>query len=310
MNVEKICSPYTDPAALSLAFNNSAPVFVKGVYDMCHAFNLKADMLDKPGANTGNGVNFLTAEGWPAGRLSYRRDGNQPTTLYFAYSAETVRKAKSSPRSDRNTRDAEKISNIISILKRNSEVPTAAAGFKSENYAISCAINSIGRGDRAPSISLDNSAVVAAVESMLGVDSPNIELRRDEIQKAYDVYLEKFRDIKDKTKTKKRFSEGCKLIGLVRRYDDVHYMVGRITFDEGDERNIVLQGDLKRYTTLADTELATDAAIIRTYMQAKFPGETNELGVPRTDKYFEEVDISVGYSGNYFTWVLIPERGE
>lgn len=308
MNVEKICSPYTDPAALSLAFNNSASAFVKGVHDMCHAFNLKVDMLDKPGANSANGVNFLTAEGWPAGRLSYCTDRGDN---YFAYhSTETIRKAKSSPRSDRYTRDAEKIGNIISVLKRNSEVPSTIAGFKSENYAISCAISSISRSGVTPSITMGNPAIVAAVESMLGVDSPNIELRRDEIQKAYDNYMEKMRALKDSTKTVKRFSEGCKLIGLLKRYDDVHYMVGKITFDPTNDREIVLQGGLKRYTTLADTELATDAAIIRTYMQAKFPGETNELGVPRTDKYFEEVDVSVGYSGNYFTWVLIPERGE
>ncbi len=310
MNVEKIVSPYTNPTTLQQALTTSTPEFAKGVFDMCLTFNLKADVHEKQ-APLRNNVSLLTQEGWPAGRLAYSSDHDGS---FFIYTSVFVNKAKASKRANRNARDAAKISSIISALKRYNEIPTLSFGINSERHGMDCAVRSIfSRVYENPTISLNGPATLAAVEFMLGKQTySNIDAHRHEIETAYEGFLKRIGETKDAGKTLERFSRGCKVIGIGRRMDDPYYMVGRATFDPVREshRNFVFQGPLKRYATLADTDLAIDASIIRTYMQTKYADENNELCVPRVDKYYDEIDIAVGYTSHYFTWVFIPEQGE
>lgn len=310
MNISKIISPYTDPAVMQQALTTSAPEFAKGVFDLCLAFNLKADVHEKQ-APLRNNVSLLTQEGWPAGRLTYNNDHDGS---YFIYTSAFVNKAKASKRANRGARDAAKISSIISALKRYNEIPTLSLGINSERHGMDCAVRSIfSRVYESPSISLNGPATLAAVEFMLGKQTySNPDAHRLEIETAYEGFLKRVGESKGASKTLERFSRGCKVIGIGRRMDDPYYMVGRATFDPVREshRNFVFHGPLKRYATLADTDLAIDASIIRTFMQVKFRDENNELCVPRVDKYYDEIDITVGYSSHSFTWVFIPEQGE
>jgi hypothetical protein len=56
--------------------------------------------------------------------------------------------------------------------------------------------------------------------------------------------------------------------------------------------------------------VAADAAIIKTYATGKtWFDKENELGIPMGDKYYEDIDVGVGYSNpEYGWWVVIPKN--
>jgi hypothetical protein len=71
----------------------------------------------------------------------------------------------------------------------------------------------------------------------------------------------------------------------------------------------MLQGEVKRYTSLDGTGLETDAAIIRTYLQGKNEYEAdNDFGLQRSDRYYDEIEVATGYASDTMLWALLPER--
>jgi hypothetical protein len=71
--------------------------------------------------------------------------------------------------------------------------------------------------------------------------------------------------------------------------------------------------DVTRYNSLRDSPLASEAAIIRTYMQDKVssPFLDNELNMRLEDAYHADIDVACGYSSPTESfWVLIPNHAE
>jgi hypothetical protein len=66
----------------------------------------------------------------------------------------------------------------------------------------------------------------------------------------------------------------------------------------------------RRYATLADSPVATDAVIIRTYAQDKeFFHTDNELGLRPMDKFLTDIDVAVGFQNHTNgVWALIPKN--
>jgi hypothetical protein len=77
-----------------------------------------------------------------------------------------------------------------------------------------------------------------------------------------------------------------------------------------EEGNCTFHTPLKRYGTLKELPIAPVVAMINTYMQGRDQyDKSNELGVWYQDRFFEDLDIAVGYSGSSNgLWVAIPKE--
>jgi hypothetical protein len=82
------------------------------------------------------------------------------------------------------------------------------------------------------------------------------------------------------------------------------------TFDTSADK-FVVQGDLKRYNSLADSPIADMAVMIRTHFQGTLHHDQhNDLGILRAGTYYREIDISTGYARHEQLWVAIPKHGQ
>ena len=314
MNVEKICSPYTDIAALSEMLNNSHPDFVRGVYDMCAAFNYKADCPPNA-APAREHIVFVTPNGWVAGHLVYASDRRQSydnPTRYFLYTSRAVQKSKGDARAERNQRAATKMKDLIKVLRMKREVITDENAptyeHRAMQYAYGMVENKVDNCHK-PSITIPNEAVAAFSRTVLN-DTPLPEMVRAEFVQAYEKFKREQDKYDEMTASLRLFSGTCRAVGIFNTWGNkFHYFVGKIKFvKDGNFTKVEVQAPLKRYTNLADAGLATDAAIIRTYMEAQTRNDmNNELGLPRTDKYYDEIEVATGYSGDCMLWALLPE---
>lgn len=310
MNIEKICSPYTDLATLTEVFNHSRPEFKRGVFDMCAAFNLKVDVAPRA-APFRDDVWLVTPNGWVAGRLLYPQD---ESGYYFKYVSRAIRKSRGDGRADRNARAANKISDLIKVLRIKKEMITDASAFDYEkrgvSYAISCVRQELEQHS-APKVVIGYDAADAMFRAVLD-GYPLPEVLRADVEEAKMRFRQEEVAYKEATESLRMFERGCHAVGLFEHWSgETHYFVGKLKpiFNGHREPGIELHGDMKRYTTLVGTEVGTDAAIIRTFMQSHphYNGN-NELGLPRNDRYYPEVEVATGYAGDTMTWALIPAR--
>lgn len=311
--IEKYCSQFADADAVTRVLGSSNPDFKRGVLDMCAAFNYKIDAA--PNAAPGrNDVVLMTEGGWVAGRLLYCTEykGSEPE-WYFKFVSRKIKKQRGDARSDRNSRAATKMRDLIKVLRAKQEVITDANAFEHEERAVRYAYDSVRSvvEDRAlPKITLQPELADDVMRAALG-DMPLPEVLRIRVQEAYDKYLQECTNREESQTSLKMFSRGCYAVGLFNYWDKTNYFVGKVAFTRASTNStkIELQGPMKRYTTLVGTELETDAAIIRTYMQSRSGHDANnEFNVPRMDKYYPEVEVATGYSGDAMLWVLLPER--
>lgn len=129
-------------------------------------------------------------------------------------------------------------------------------------------------------------------------------------QRAYAQFLKERETYEEATASLKLFERGCTAVGIMEHYGKAHYFIGKVKFvPNKHNHDVVLQGEVKRYTSLDGTGLETDAAIIRTYLQGKNEYEAdNDFGLPRSDRYYDEVEVATGYAGDTLLWALLPER--
>lgn len=308
MNIEKICSPYTDLATLTEAFNHSRPEFKRGVFDMCAAFNLKVDVQPRS-APYRDDVWLVTPNGWIAGRLLYPQDDSGH---YFKYVSRSIRKARGDGRADRNARAANKISDLIKVLRAKKEMITDANAFEYEKRAVGYAHSCIRKEleqHQTPKVVIGYDAAEAVFRAVLD-GSPLPEALRVDVEEAKVRFRQEETAYKEATNSLRMFEQGCYAVGLLEHWSgETHYFVGKLKLIKGQRGDATIEphGDVKRYTTLVGTELETDAAIIRTFMQSHPHYEAkNELGLPRNDKYYPEVEVATGYAGDTMTWALLP----
>lgn len=242
---------------------------------------------------------------------TYMRRTNANEIVYV-YKSPMISKDKSSTNSGTDERDSTKIKSLLAAIRKNNEIPVQgalqSAMSKGIRYAIGAIRNSTNRTD---SFSLKGDIAEAMTKFVLGIDThiPNAYI--DELQQKYSSHLVTMKDQESMLDTLKRFASGCTAvcISASRRGDEVnHYHVADITYDLSNEC-ATFQTSLKRYNSLQDSPIAPVAMMIKTFMQGqeRYYERANDLGLARCDNYFEDADISCGYSEYDYFWVLIPK---
>jgi hypothetical protein len=274
---------------------------------VCHEFNLRVGATKEK-----HMLGLFTDNGLTVGTIAVNKDYRSSELYYDITMPDIICKEKSSARSDRNSRDSDKIATLIKSIKKNKEIPTAEKLTKNYLQCLFYALSRVGEA-RKPDISIHQDVALSAIKFALGIDTMGVQLHTAKLQEVYNQYMKEVNELSSAKNNQDRYLKGCTAIGVVGgRWNDghvSHYLVGNVGADESN--NIAFQGNLTRYATLADTEHAPTAAMIRTYMQGtRHGGQSNELGVPWSDRYYDEIDIATGYTGSSGLWVLIPKHAE
>ena len=280
----------------------------KLVHEVCHAYNLRVVGISR--ANTRRDVAHLVTEGGIAsGSVSaeYEGDGNYTYRASF----KTINKEKASAKSDRDTRDANKISSLIRAIKKNKEEPTEEAILKSMRRDMVTPFESIEQHIRygGPSLSLPSSIQKAATNFILGIDTVGMNAYIDELKSIHSKYQSEIKSHEEKVSDAKRFRRGATMIGCVtHRTTTPHYLVADVSLS--DEGEFTFHTPLKRYSTLKDLPIAPVVMMVKTFTQgiSEYSAD-NEFGLAVRDKYYPELDISTGYSSHSQPmWVAIPKE--
>lgn len=271
--------------------------------EFCSTFKNVRVIADKNGG--AHQLNVVMDNGLPAGMLAVSRDREGD---YYVYKSDVfVRKQKATGRADKTTRDSKTITGLIKAVVKNQESPQYSRLFKSYERGLRYAFNAtMPRGSMRVEIGDEvlNALLINYVERS-GVGAHD-EIIRDK----YDELLRKRQERIENDKTYKRFLNGCKLVGI---HNGSSFYVGNVSAtltSRGDEIDNINLIHLQRYDYLSECdEVAAEMAIIKTYMQGKFPNENwNPFHIPFSDKFYPEMDIATGYENREMLWVLIPHE--
>lgn len=261
-----------------------------------------------------NAVSVLTENGLVAGSLtvdSTIADGKRVPCYMF--SSSSIRKERSSRNSDNRTRDSIKITGLLKSIEKNNEVPSVKTIYKEFSGGIAYAFGSLAeRKTRIPSV--QNDLAIEVLKRFSGRDSTPLPISlQEQVNKVLDEYQKAMTLHESAMATFERYAKGCTLIAWGRGVKP-HYLVGtcRQDIQEGqrasDTSRLVI-GDLVRYNTLADTPHAGLAVMFREYFKnSNHSDEDNEMGFAFHDQYHEDIDVSCGYSGGQYCWILIPNE--
>lgn len=271
---------------------------------VCHEFNLRVSEHKE-----NRRLNLTSEEGLPVGVIAICKDYRSTDEYYEISMPDIISKEKSSARSDRNSRDSDKISTLLKSIKKNKEIPTTEKLTKNYLQCLYYALSRVGESAK-PSISVHNEVALSAIKYALGLDTNEVQLHTAKLQEIYDKYMSEVNELSSAESDVKRYLKGCTAIGIVGgRYEDnaSYYLVGEAVNDGNN--SLKFQGGLTRYSTLAETEHAAVAAMIRTFIQgSKYTEGKNELCIAWSDRYYKEIDIATGYTGSSGIWVLIPKH--
>lgn len=286
--------------------------FTLAVSEFCVATKLKAAIYG--GHTTGNAVCLLTENGHHGGILERKVLGyGSDAEMRYVYTGPFVEKQRSGRDTNKNQRDAKKITGIITSIRKQGEIPTEEKMLIRYTSGVSYGFRSCTAGHTNPTITTDSEETLALVQLLLEPDKSKVIVHKGNIERKYEQYLHKMEKLKEAQSNLTRFTSGAKIIGIIPnkcatdpRY---YYMVGEATFDT-KANNATIQGTLDRYDSLADSPLAADAVIIRTYTSSQsWYEKDNELGFPMQDKYHEEIDVGVGYSSHETGWwTVLPKN--
>ena len=275
---------------------------------VCHEFNLRVHQHKEA-----HKLGILTEQGLPVGYISVIKDYRDGEFYYEVSMPDIISKEKSSARSDRNSRDSDKVTTLLKSIKKNKEIPTTEKLTKNYLQCLFYALQRVGEAGK-PDIAIRNDVALSAIKYALGIDTMGVQLHTAKLQEIYDQYMKQVQELSSAKDNHNRYLKGCTAIGIAgNRWHEAgkaYYLVGNVGAD--DDGNLAFQGGLTRYASLADTEHAPMAAMIRTYMQGSEhrSDNSNDLGIPWADHYYNQIDIATGYTGNTGLWALIPKHGE
>jgi hypothetical protein len=252
---------------------------------------------------------LVTESGISCGSVSVEYEGDN-RYIYRAH-FKTINKEKASAKSDRDTRDSNKIGSLIRAIKKNKEEPTAEALVQSMRRDILAPFNSVESDVRygGPTISLPQELQKAAMNFVLGIDTVGMNAYIDDLKAIHSKYQSEIKSHEEKTSDSKRFKRGATVIGCVTQHtSDPHYLVADVSL--GDDGMFTFHTPLKRYNTLKELSIAPVVMMINTFTQGRTDyNRDNEFGLSVRDKYYPELDISTGYmSHNNPFWVAIPKE--
>lgn len=263
------------------------------------------------------GVNFVTANGIKCGSASVVKDGTKDGKKVFRYylTMPTIRKDKSSANSGRDSRDSTTLSTLIRTIKKNKEEPTIEKLLNVFQDGMKYAMRSVERaGGDTPTLRFDTETSAAVARYVLGIDAAMPHMYIDSLREKFDQYQSQMQSHQEANRDFTRFARGVTLVGIVREneYDNQkpHYLVVDATFNAG-KYSFEFQGDLKRYNSLADSPIADIAVMVKTHMMGMPHYDSkNDLGVLLADRYYNEIDISTGYTSRDCVWVAIPKHAQ
>jgi hypothetical protein len=252
----------------------------------------------------------VTDSGLPAGKLTVNKDSEGD---YYIYTASHISKARSSTRTGRDARDASKIKDLLRVVINNGEQPKDERLYEVYVGGLNYAFRQTKSNSR-PSIQVSSDLTIAMIEGILKINEQNLTNRMTDINNIYAAYTQDVKKMRDTNVTHKRFTSGSTVIGIHKNMTLVDgkpfYLVGEATWDSNTEKSSITK-KLVRHASLSEVpELVSDIAIIRTYFETHKDGaslDSNELGIGMQDRYFYDIDISVGYVDRQVFWVLIPK---
>lgn len=255
-------------------------------------------------------VRFVTADGILCGSGSVVKESTKDGQPVYRYHVTfpTISKEKSSANSNRESRDSSNLASLIRAIKKNNEDPTTGKLLRAMNDGMKYtmrAVSNSGRGQ--PRLGLDADVQLAVTRFVLGVDSSLPNMYISALQDKFDQFQSQMQSFEAANADYARYTRGVTLVCINTVDDKPHYLIGDATFDTANDR-FDFQGDLKRYNSLADSPIAPTAMMIKTFMQGTPHYDSgNELGVMRQDRYFQDIDIAVGYTRHQELWVAIPK---
>lgn len=280
----------------------------KITHEVCHAYDLRVYKVQKGYKSFSR---LITPDGIPCGHVSVEKsNGSNDITYYIALP--TIRKERSGAKSGRGERESNKISSLLRAIKKNKEEPTKQALYDSMKRDYLSPFDVIRSKSRwgAPSISVPSNIQEVMAKYVLGVDTHSMSMYIDELQKIYSEHQSKMKSHNESAKDFTRFRKNATLIGAFTKHnlENPYYLVADVSCTDGDE--FTFHTPLKRYSTLKELPIAPVVAMIHTYMQGRPEYDrNNELGVWFHDHFYDDLDISVGYSGsNNGLWVAIPHE--
>jgi len=280
----------------------------KLIAEICTAFNLKVFDISKNGFQ----VHLVTAENnLYAGHAYAQHNGSD--TIYY-YSNTLITKQKGSANSNSITRDSKKITTLMANLKKHNEIPTEWSISNSYKEGIRSAFRSIGYRHRSVDFNIDNSLALIATKAVLGIDKDMIESNMHDLQACYDKYMNQLKAVNELKDDSNRFAKGFTAVGIMENnmnldHTPTYYVIGEGSYDK-DADEVILHAPLKRYETLANTHIASDAMMIRTYFEGKGRKENNEMNLSSNDHYFQDIDLAIGYRNFREIFALIPKHHE
>ena len=301
-----IISQYADQDKTTnvLQNNNSLMRFAQ---EFCHEFGMK--VLE---ANQINAVRIVTPNGLDVGVLGIYRHPSESENHYRIYMPSVIHKEKASKRSGRNERDADKLPTLFRTLRKNKEIPNEDKLMKSFRTSIRFALNGITNVPE-PRVSITPQATLTLVQKILGKSEYVDPAHYVEIDEAYEKYLKAKLKSDDAGKNIERIIKGFHLVGIMTNgsSNGDYYLVTEGTATGIENDDILIQPNVTRYKTLADSPLAATAMMIRTYAEGKGYTENNDLKLPWTDRFYTNLDIGTGYQSRELgLWVVIPKHGE
>ena len=285
--------------------------------EFCHAFGVKVGIppSDSPSEpSVFRALKVFTPEGLPVGDIAL---GQQNGDLYYKYSASHIRKEKASARSDKSSRDSNKIAGLLAAIKRNNEEPTAnrVATHPHLRDAVRFALSSIKSG---PSVDmrLGSHIVSEFIKSFMNV--PNVlESYRTEIVQTFDEYKQRMGAKDERLANFNRYLEGGFKVVFVHNPSSSHHLVakalhviadGTATDDESDKISLSNLRGVNDFSD--DPNLDAVAMMARTYMDGKNLSSRgdNLFHIFHGDTYHEDIDIATGYANHDWLAVLIPKK--
>lgn len=311
-------SQFADQAKVQNIFANAREL-EKFAFEFCKEF--KCTVQEPVKDSRLSSVTLVTDGGLPCGRLMVDMSGerDKETGKYvpvYYYESPIVNKSKGSARAARDCRDSITIKGLIAAVKKHNEGPTTAK--LQNNYAngIRYAFGSTNRGRGRPRIDLREDVALALVLSHLQVDTNSIKQYDAQLVQEYEKYLISIEQSKQSMSTYERFCKGSYVIGVMRtsRNESPYYVVGEVAYatsSTGDD-HVHFQTPLKRYSSLMNCpEVAPHVPIIAAWAGGQSNrDDDNELKLPRTDRYWEEIDVATGYASSSECWHLIPKECE
>jgi hypothetical protein len=127
---------------------------------VCHEFNLRVHQHKEASS-----LEILTEQGLPVGKINICKDYRDQEYFYEISMPDIISKEKSSARSDRNSRDSDKVATLLKSIKKNKEIPTMDKLTKNYLQCLYYALQRVGEAQR-PSISIHNDIALSAIKQV------------------------------------------------------------------------------------------------------------------------------------------------